>query len=122
MAHRLARQHRAACAAARGFGHQAGFEQQLVALQHHVFVPGGSFQPEGDGGALMTAGPHGRIGAVFAPGCQLRHDQFFDQRFQLGARDLQVQVLRTRGIRRDRLPSGVAAPARPWTGQRLVPS
>ena len=28
-------------------------------------------------------------------------DQVFDQRFELGARDLQVQVLRARGIRRD---------------------
>ncbi|KAG1254795.1 hypothetical protein G6F66_014978 [Rhizopus arrhizus] len=45
----------------------------------------------------MTAGPHGRIGAVFAPGCQLRHDQFFDQRRRAGAavfpREIAVPVL-----------------------------
>ncbi|MNQ22733.1 NAD-specific glutamate dehydrogenase [compost metagenome] len=36
-----------------------------------------------------------------AAGFDRAFDQFFDQRFQLGARDLQVQVLRARGVRRD---------------------
>ncbi|EHK67902.1 putative NAD-specific glutamate dehydrogenase [Achromobacter arsenitoxydans SY8] len=36
-----------------------------------------------------------------AAGFDRAFDQFLDQRFQLGARDLQVQVLRTRGVRRD---------------------
>ncbi|EGP45431.1 putative NAD-specific glutamate dehydrogenase [Achromobacter insuavis AXX-A] len=68
----------------------------------HLFLDLGHAGHAADQDHVVDVGNlHAGVLDGHAAGFDGAFDQFLDQRFQLGARDLQVQVLRTRGVGRD---------------------
>ena len=97
VAHRHAR-HGIGCRMSR-LGHQASLEEQLIALQHQVLVPGLGAIAEAHLDPLLPLPPARRIAAALRPRCQSRQDGLGDQR---------------RGAGPPVLPGEIAVPAPPF--------